>query len=164
MLVVIIKSQWQNSVMKWRKMTFKNVQTLLNSGNIIFSAKSDDIESLEKTISNHLETVFGFPIPTLLRPANIILDLLNQDPFKGIHITKDIRLYVSFLSTPPETELNLPWISNDQSFKILSKDKKTIISVLDLSISKTPKAMNALEKFYGKRYYNTKLEHHSTNQ
>lgn len=128
---------------------FEKVITLLNSGNIIFEAGHTDIKNLEKTISGHLEKAFGFLIPTIIRKSETIDQLLTADPFKTIQLTKDIRLYVSFLKDEVESNLELPWTSPDASFTIIGKSDKTIFSVLDLSASKTPKAMEALEKTFG---------------
>lgn len=132
------------------KMDLKNIVTLLNSGNILFDVISEDEEKLEKTISIHLEKSFGFPIPTMIRKSEMIFELINYEPFKDIILTKDIRMYVSFLGNNTESLMELPWISEDNSYRIISKIDKTICSVLDLSLSKTPKAMKALEKYYGR--------------
>jgi len=129
------------------KLNLKNIVTLLNSGNIIFESNDNN---LENNISGHLEKSFGFPIPTVIRKSANINELLNKNPFKDVKITKDIRLYVSFLWKDHGTELILPWRSPDNSFEIVEKMDETIFSILDLSVSKTPKAMEALEKFYGK--------------
>lgn len=142
-------------------MGFQKVITLLNSGNILFEAASDDIVSLERRIAAHLEKAFGFPIPTILRKVETIEKLLAADPFDGIALTKELRFYVSFLPKAPETDLPFPWESEDGSFKVLTSIDHTIVSVLDLSVTKTPKAMEVLEKFYGKgittRNWNTIL-------
>ena len=50
----------------------------------------------------------------------------------------------------------MPWSSPDNSFHILEKRGKDILSVLDLSKSKTPKAMEILEKTYGKSNITTR--------
>jgi uncharacterized protein (DUF1697 family) len=131
------------------KLHFENVVTLLNSGNIVFDAAADDIDKLEKTISAHLQKSFGFPIPTIVSTAEMMYGLLSKNPFKDIALTKDIRLYVSFLKNDTETDLPLPWTSDDNSYKIIAVSDKTIISVLDVSISQTPKAMAFLEKHFG---------------
>ncbi len=128
----------------------ENVITLLNSGNVIFDITQDAEPNLEKTISNHLEQTFGFPIPVLIRTAKYIQELFETDPFHGIEVHKDIRLYVSFLKEEKKLDLSLPWSSEDDSFRILSDDNRSIISILDLSISGTPQAMGFLEKQYGK--------------
>lgn len=131
------------------KLNFENVVTLLNSGNILFDAVPDDLENLEHTISEHLEEVFGFPIPTIIRKSETINGLLNMNPFKDISLTKDIRLYVSFLKKKIEMDLELPWTNNDGSYKIIAKTDNTILSVLDLSVTKTPKAMDMLREYCG---------------
>ncbi len=131
------------------KMNCKNVITLLNSGNVIFNVIAGNPESLEKMISVNLENTFGFPIPTIIRKSETILQLYKKAPFQDVKITKDIRLYVSFLKTNKHADLELPWASSDNSFKIIEIRNKIILSILNLSISKTPKAMVALEKFYG---------------
>jgi len=132
------------------KLNFEKVVTLLNSGNVIFNATTDDLENLEKTISTHLEKTFGFPIPTILRKSEMIYRLLDSNPFKDVVLTKDIRLYVSLLRKDVETDLQLPWTSEDNSYKIIAKSHKTIISVLDLSVTKTPKGMEVIERYFGK--------------
>ena len=132
------------------KLNFEKVVTILNSGNIVFDAIADDLENLEKTISEHLEKVFSFPIPTILRKSEMIYGLLDINPFKDVILTKDIRLYVSFLRKDTETDLKMPWTNDDNSYKIIGKSDKTILSVLDLSVSKTPKGMEALERYFGK--------------
>ncbi|WP_024772627.1 DUF1697 domain-containing protein [Aquimarina macrocephali] len=131
-------------------LNFEKVITILNSGNIIFDSTKGDAKSLEKTISDHLAKTFGFPIPTIIRKSEMMYDLLDRDPFKDILVTKDIRLYVSFLKEDVETDLQLPWTSDNNAFKIIDKIDKTIVSVLDLSITKTPKGMEVLERYFGK--------------
>jgi len=136
--------------MVFEKLGFSNIITLLNSGNVIFDAINSNTENLEELISEQLENTFGFPIPTIIRKSDTIQQLYNDAPFKNIIVNKDIRLYVSFLKNDTKTKLVLPRKSNDKSFRIIAISGKTILSVLDLSVSKSPKAMNNLEKFYGK--------------
>lgn len=127
-----------------------NVITLLNSGNVIFDLPQDSEQNIEKRISAHLEQTFGFSIPVLIRTAKTIEQQFKEAPFEGIEVHKDIRLYISFLKEEKQLGLTLPWSSDDNSFRILSEDDRSIISILDLSISGTPKAMEFLEKSYGK--------------
>ncbi len=133
-----------------KELGFENVVTLLNSGNVIFDAGINDLKKLEKMISERLEKTFGFPVPAMVRKSKTIHQLYIDAPFQDITITKDIRLYLSFLKKNTPSDLELPWTSSDRSFRILDKRDKTILSVLDLSLSKTPKAMEALEKSFGK--------------
>ena len=131
----------------FEKLGCKNVATILNSGNVLFESHKllTDAE-----ISAWLQATFGFPTPTITLDFDQILDFHNQDPFKGIEVTKDIRLYLTFLGENDKECLSLPWESEDRSFKVLKLDVQTLFSVLDLSLSSTPKAMEVLEKTCGK--------------
>lgn len=131
------------------RMGFKKINTILNSGNIIFTGTPKEESRLETDIALHLEKVFGFAIPVLVRNAVKIRALKAANPFEGIEVTRDIRLYISFLKEVPENKLTLPWFSEDKSFRIIAIREKEICSVLDVSVTKTPKGMEVLEQFFG---------------
>ncbi|MEO1262845.1 MAG: DUF1697 domain-containing protein [Bacteroidota bacterium] len=132
------------------KIGFENILTLLNSGNIIFDAETDNADQIEKLISEHIEKYFGFPIPTIVRNARAIQQLFDENPFNGFERTKEIRFYISLLKKDIQSELKLPWASADKSYHVIEKKDKNILSVLDVSVTKTPKAMEVLEKSFGK--------------
>ena len=129
------------------KMKFHNCTTILNSGNVL--GETDENVSEEK-ISELLELEFGFPIPTLIRTFEMIDRVFVDAPFKTIALTKDTRLYVTFLKNDRDAAIALPWKSPDGAYRILEKRDRMIFSVLDLSLSQTPKAMEVLEQFYGR--------------
>lgn len=130
----------------FEKMGCTKVTTILNSGNVLF--ESDQVLS-DSEISKRLESIFGFPIPTQTREFSALKKFHSEDPFKEIEITKDTRLYISFLPEERQADLTIPWTNEDGSFQILKKEGRNIFSTLDLSLSKTPKAMEVLEKSYG---------------
>ncbi len=132
------------------KLDYENVVTILNSGNVIFDTIINNPEDLEKTISSKLESTFGFPVPTVVRKSKMIYQLFKEAPFHNVTVTKDIRLYVSFLKKNAKSDLELPWANSDNSYQIIGIKDKTILSILDVSVSKTPKAMGALEKSFGR--------------
>ena len=82
---------------EFKKEGYSNITTILNSGNIIFDGPVAAVTEHEDKLKLHLEKVFDFPIPVLIRTGAEIVSLLNANPFDGIVVTKDIRLYVSFL-------------------------------------------------------------------
>ncbi len=138
------------------KMGFEKVKTLLNSGNVIFDGAFSPKSDPEEQLSASLEKVFGFPIPVLIRTAEEIMELIHAQPFEGVKETKDTRLYVSFLKHDPETQIELPWAADDDSFRILSVRRKAICSVLDLSVTNTIKGMDALGKLFSKATMTTR--------
>lgn len=144
------------------KLGFENVVTLLNSGNVIGELLPAAEDELEERIASRLEEVFGFSIPVLVRKGAEVLQLIDSDPFKSIEVTKDTRLYVTFLKETPEAQISVPWVSEDKSYQIIDVRGRTVCSVLDVSVTKTPKGMDALEKLYGKnvttRNWNTMVK------
>ncbi len=128
----------------------ENVTTILNSGNIVFETKKKDIAGLERIIESALTENFGFSIPVILIPHKQINELVNEDLFASIDVHKNIRLYISFLKEPLTNKLAVPYISKDNSYKIIGTKNNIIISVLDITTSNTPKGMEDLEKLFGK--------------
>jgi uncharacterized protein (DUF1697 family) len=133
------------------KMGFADVKTLLASGNVMLSSKKENITALTKRISGAIEKEFGFPVPVLIREMTRLEEMASLDPFKGITVTKDIRLYVTFLSESPKTKLKIPYTSEDKCFRIFRVEDDVIYTVLDLSKgSGTVDAMAIVEKEFGK--------------
>lgn len=132
------------------KQGVNEVKTILNTGNVLFNGKEQEVEELENQLEISLEKHFGFSIPCILRRKEEIEKLVASDPFKGIDVLKTTRLYISFLKQDVKSRLNLPYTSEDSSFRILLKDGRTIVSVLELAQAKTTDAMKILEQEFGK--------------
>lgn len=135
---------------EFERLGCSHVSTLLNSGNVIFDADINDESAWEQTLAEHLENVFQFPIPVLIRRVDILQSLIEQDPFKTIDVTSDTRLYVSFLKQKTDIDLPLPWQTEDGCFQIIGIFDRTICSVLDLAVTQTTKGMDVLEQMFGK--------------
>jgi len=59
---------------------FDDVSTYINSGNVLFSTKRRG-RALERSIEQHLEAAFGFDVPTYVRTAAEVRQLLAAEPF-----------------------------------------------------------------------------------
>jgi uncharacterized protein (DUF1697 family) len=82
---------------------FNEVRTYINSGNIVFKAGRSRTSSLSKRIEERLLKEVGFPIPVISRTAAEISNAIANNPFlkeRGIDVE---RLYVMFLSGPPNS-------------------------------------------------------------
>ncbi len=142
---------------------YKSIVTLLNSGNIVFESDDSELVRVESALQSQLENHFGFAIPVICVNADEISDLVSDNPFEGVETNENIRLYLTFLREKPVT-VKFSEKGSEDGFKILETRGRIIVSVLDLSISKTVKGMEQLEKLYGKnittRNYNTILKIH----
>lgn len=140
---------------------YAQVQTILNSGNILFQTQS----ATETIVKNNLETLLGdhfqFSIPVIIRPVKELQDILRRDPFRDIPVSDKFHFYITFLPKKPPAPPDTPWSSSNGGWKVLDSDDRHMISLVDREITKTTDAMKDMEKMYGKnittRNWNTLL-------
>ncbi len=131
---------------------YQKVRTILASGNVVFELKKKSAKELEVDLERELEQAFGFKIAVLIRTIEELEQLQVAEPFKGIEVTPQTRLYVTFLSEDSPSQLELPYASADGEFSILKKMDGALFSVLVLSGDRgTVDAMGIIEKEFGKR-------------
>lgn len=132
-------------------MGFKNVRTVLASGNVVFEQKGRKVEDLEGTISRGLAGAFGFPVPVLLRSMRELAALVAADPFKGLVPSTDTKLYVTFLfrGRPGSSGARLP--APPKGVRIVGVRPGEVCSAVTLSAGAgTPELMAFLEKSLGR--------------
>jgi len=82
---------------------FQNVETYIQSGNVIFSSKENSGEKLKSKISSGIKRKFGFDVQIVILAPKEIEYTFKNNPF--IKKKKEIeRLYVTFLSNTPSKE------------------------------------------------------------
>jgi len=131
-------------------MGFSNVKTLLNSGNVIVESELTSLEYLRQSIEEKLTQTFGFIVHVIIRTKAEIAKLVKSDPFRGVHVTKDTRLYVTFLSEKPHSLLKAPYISPEKDLHISRITQSEICTAIIVSPNKnTTDMMGFLEKEFG---------------
>jgi len=124
---------------------FMNVQTLLNSGNVICEIAAS-ANNVKEKVEILMEKVFGFHSDVIVRTDKEIEKIISLDPFKSIKVSKDTRLYISFLAENAKSGLKIPHTTTGGELKILKVTDKEVFGVLDVSKGKTTEAMQILEK------------------
>lgn len=141
---------------------FKNVRTLLASGNVIFEATEADEEALTGRIEKHLEKTFGHEVGVMLRTLASIQKIVDAEPYKGVTINKDTRLYVTFMDPEPKRALPLPYDAPLGDYRILSVAERAVFSVYTVTPGqRLSNSMDVLAKFGSKmttRNFNTVLK------
>jgi uncharacterized protein (DUF1697 family) len=129
---------------------FRNVRTVLASGNVVFEAPGKD-RTLADKIAARLEQVFGFPVNVVLRTLKELRAIMDSDPFKGAPSGPDIKLYVTFLSaTKAGRPARLP-PKPSEGFRLVRVTPGEVFSVIRLSADAgTPDLMAFLESAFGK--------------
>ncbi len=78
---------------------FADVATLLQSGNVVFSADEEDEQALRSRLEQAIEIAAGFASPVVLRTRDELAGVLERNPLADV--ADDPRRYqVTFLSAP----------------------------------------------------------------
>jgi uncharacterized protein (DUF1697 family) len=81
---------------------FASVQTLLNSGNVVFAAKEKDRGKFAGRIEDAIDTEFGFRPAVMLRDAPALARIVAKNPYPDRAKNDPSRLAVMFLATKPD--------------------------------------------------------------
>lgn len=84
------------------KSGFQNVQTYIQSGNVIFQSKEIDTKILEISITELIMTHFGFKVPVLVINRKYLKQVFDNCPFVE---EKKINSYFTFLYSNPDKSL-----------------------------------------------------------
>lgn len=123
---------------------FKNVKTVIASGNVIFDSTSAERKKLEMKIEKGIAPAIGFHSDTIVRTMEEIQALVKKNPFKKIKITPETRLYVTFIKSEGKTSLKFP--VEGKGYTILGTLNEAVCIVIYLAETKTPDVMKILDK------------------
>lgn len=83
----------------YEKIGFKNVQTYIQSGNVVFESEETNPKKLEQLIFDSIKKQYGFEVPNLILSPKEIEDALKNNPFNDIE-----KMYIIFLADLPSKE------------------------------------------------------------
>ena len=131
-------------------MGFRNVRTVLASGNVVFETSGGD-PHLDLTISRGLEKAIGFPVRVVLRTVRGLRAIIDADPFKSVPSGPDVKLYVTFLAEKGREAARLELPRPPKGVQIVRVGPGEIFSAVGASPGAgTPELMAFLEKAVGR--------------
>ncbi len=84
---------------------FTDVESVIQSGNIIFQSPDSDIPALEHTIEQHLEKALGYQVATFLRTAQELALIARHQPFGPVDHPADAVIYAILLRDKPKASV-----------------------------------------------------------
>lgn len=130
---------------------FTDVQTVISSGNVLFSSPLSDTAQLEKTIEAAWPTKLGFQSTTIVRSQAQLQALVDANPFKELEHGPGSYLLVTFGQKLIKPAQKLPYQPAGKPFKLLATVDGALCTVTDNTQIKTPDLMTWLEKEFGKQ-------------
>ena len=88
----------------YTQLNFKNVQTYIQSGNVIFQSTEKNINKLEQKIADKILEEFGFDVPIMVKSKADFENVIHHNPFPNEDLSK---VHVTFLCENPQPENGL---------------------------------------------------------
>ena len=83
----------------YESLGFTDVETYVQSGNVVFESEEQDAKKLADSIETGIEKTFGFSVPVLVRSTEDFRRVLESHPFKK---EEQVRVLVTFLYERPD--------------------------------------------------------------
>lgn|SRR5690554_6696182 len=85
----------------FESLNLENIQTYVQSGNVVFSSKKEDPKELEKIISSGIESEFGFDVSVIVFNSKSLETIIEGNPFAKDPLKDSAFLHVTFLADAP---------------------------------------------------------------
>ncbi len=103
---------------------FENVQTYIQSGNVLFESDESSIDKLENRIIDKIKEKYGWDVPTLVKTATDFQRALDNNPY--VNDKEDQKVYFVFLKEEPAPEHVDKLAQTDYSPELYTIDGKNI--------------------------------------
>lgn len=101
------------------------VQSLLQSGNVVFASDETDPAAIADQIAEAFEKTFGFPSDVIVRTLPEIEQAIEQNPFAGSPDINPSLLLVTFLGGVPDASglaRLTPYARNAEEFRLVGRE------------------------------------------
>ncbi len=126
---------------------FRNVRTVLGSGNIVFDARSAPRAALERKIEATMKTNLDRVFATTVRSIEELAALLASDPYRSFRLAPKAKRIVTLLRAEPKSRVKLP-VELDGARILCTRG--TEIFTAYVPSPKGPVFMTLIEKTFGK--------------
>jgi uncharacterized protein (DUF1697 family) len=125
---------------------FTQVRTVLSSGNVVFDTNARSQTALTRKIEAAMEARLGRTFYTLLRPVNVVHEMIEADPYAGFRLPAGAKRVVTFLREPHAAKLALP-IEVDDVHILAMRGREVFTAYVPQPGN--PAFMTMLEKTFG---------------
>ncbi len=85
----------------YESLGFRNAQTYVQSGNVVFKTAARDLAPLSKRIEDGIQASFGFRPSVILRTVPDLRNVIARNPYAGRNGIEPGKLLVAFLENSP---------------------------------------------------------------
>ena len=127
---------------------FRDVRTLLATGNVLFDARSAAEATLERKAEAAMAERLGRTFYTIVRPVSHLSEIIEADPFARFRLPANAKRVITFLRKPHGAALSLP-LEVDGA-RILAMDGREVFTAYVPS-PRGPAFMALIQKTLGEK-------------
>jgi uncharacterized protein (DUF1697 family) len=79
----------------------RDVQTYIQSGNVVFTSDSEDVAQIQKSIEDGFAQSFDFSVKVMVRTASQLNAIIENNPFHNQPLKETNRILTMFLESYP---------------------------------------------------------------
>ena len=84
------------------ELSFENVETYIQSGNVVFSTAAASVHKIEDSIKKAIKERFGHEVEIVVRTHKQLLAILEKNPYKDPELLASNKVYYVLLKQTPE--------------------------------------------------------------
>jgi uncharacterized protein (DUF1697 family) len=88
----------------YESLGLRDVQTYVQSGNVVFRTTARDLVQLAKRIETKIEQTYGFRPTVIVRSPSELREAIRRNPFAARRGIDPSKLLITFLATDPSPE------------------------------------------------------------
>lgn len=127
---------------------WRDVVTVLSSGNVVFSARSTARAALERRAELAMRSGLGRSFVAFVRSASELQALIDADPYAGFELAPNAKRVVAFLRAPPAEPVALPI---ERADAVILQQLGTEVVAAYVPGDNGPVFMSLLERTFGKQ-------------
>lgn len=122
---------------------FRNIKTYIQSGNVIFTSKEQNIDDRGTAIKEQIRAKYGYNVEVFVRTPSELKKIIDSAPVADKDISK---FHVTFLSSVPSVSQLENIMKKKSETEFILIDKKTVYLYCPDGYGKTKLSNNFLEK------------------
>jgi uncharacterized protein (DUF1697 family) len=127
---------------------YKNVETVIQSGNVIFESSDKNIKLITSKIEARLYEFMKKEIKVFIRTQSEFTKIVKQNPFGKTNADDKIKKYVFLLYEEPKEKIKIPFVSSSKEVDIFNKSGLNLFMLVRKIPGKASSPNDLIEKTF----------------
>lgn len=125
---------------------YKNIETVIQSGNVIFESSEKNLKTITNKIENKLNEFMKKEIKVFVRTHSELAKIVKENPFGKTKADDVVRTYVFFLYGEPENKVKIPFVSTTGDVNVFKKIGLQVFMIVKKIPGKASSPNDLIEK------------------